>query len=300
MPSDEMAATLAVMWARGSAQLGSADSTLEERRAELEGLSEVFVVPEDISVAEVVAGGVPGRWLTPPGASTDAVLLYLHGGGYQVGSVRSHGELAARLARATGVRALIVDYRLAPEAPFPAALDDALAAYRWLLEDQGVPAGSIVLAGDSAGGGLVAATLVAARDRGLPLPASAALLSPWADLTGSGDSMVTNAGADPILSAEVLAEMARSYAGDTDLADPLVSPLFADLAGLPPLCVDVGTAELLADDGRRLAAAAGRAGVEVVLTEAEGLPHVWHVLAITPEATLATDRVGAFLAKHLT
>jgi len=294
-----MAAALAVMRGQGSGQLGSADSTLEERRAVLEGLGEVFVVPDDVSVAQVVAGGVPGRWLTPPGVSTDAVLLYLHGGGYQVGSVRSHGELAARLARATGVRALIVGYRLAPEDPFPAALDDALAAYRWLLEVEGVPAGSIVLAGDSAGGGLVAATLVAARDRGLPLPAAAALLSPWADLTGSGDSMVTNAGADPILSAGVLAEMARSYAGDTDLADPLVSPLFADLAGLPPLCVDVGTAELLADDGRRLAAAAGRAGVEVVLTEAEGLPHVWHVLAITPEARAATDRVGAFLAKHL-
>ncbi len=294
-----MAAALAVMRAPGSGQLGAADSTLEERRAVLEGLGEVFVVPDDVSVAEVVAGGVPGRWLSPPGVSSGAVLLYLHGGGYQVGSARSHGELAARLARAAGVRALIVDYRLAPEDPFPAALDDALAAYRWLLEAQGVPAGSIVLAGDSAGGGLVAATLVAARDRGLPLPAAAALLSPWADLTGSGESMVANAGDDPILSAEVLADMARSYAGDTDLADPLVSPLFADLAGLPPLCVDVGTAELLADDGRRLAAAARGAGVEVVLTEAEGLPHVWHVLAVTPEATAATDRIGAFLAAHL-
>jgi len=299
MPSDEMNATLAAMRAQSSGQLGSADSTVEERRTMIDGLGDVFPLPEDVSVAEVTAGGVPGLWLTPPEVSAEAVLLYLHGGGYQLGSPRSHRELAARLARAAGVRALIVDYRLAPEHRFPAALDDALAAYRWLLDDRGVPAGSIVLAGDSAGGGLVAATLVAARDRGLPLPAAAALLSPWADLTGSGASMVTNAETDPILSADLLGEMARSYAGATDLADPLVSPVFADLTGLPPLSVDAGTAELLLDDGRRLAAAAGRAGVEVVLTEAEGMPHVWHVLALTPEATAATDRVGAFLAAHL-
>ena len=294
-----MDATLAVMRAQKTGQLGSAEASPEERRAVLDALAEVFPVPDDVEVAGVDAGGVPGLWLTPPGSSPDAALLYLHGGGYQVGSSRSHGELAARLARSAGVGALVVDYRLAPEHPFPAALDDALSAYRWLLDDHGLPAGSILLAGDSAGGGLSAATLVAARDRGLPLPAAAALLSPWADLTGSGDSMTLNAEVDPVLSAEVLAEMARGYAAGVALDDPLISPVFADLAGLPPLCVDVGTDELLLDDGRRLAAAAEEVGVEVVLTVAEGMPHVWHVIAVAPEATAATERIGAFLAGHL-
>ena len=227
--SPEMEATLALMRSRRSEQLGAPGSTLEERRAVLEGLGSIFALPDDVAVTEVSPGGVPGVLLAPPGVRQDAALLYLHGGGYQLGSTVSHRELAARLARSTGVRALAVDYRLAPEHPFPAAVDDALAAYRWLLEDQGLAAGSVVLAGDSAGGGLAAALLVAARDGGSALPAAAALLSPWLDLTGSGATMVTKADADPILSAAVLDEMAAAYAGGVDRADPLVSPLFADL-----------------------------------------------------------------------
>ena len=291
-----MDATLALMRAQRSEQLGSPDSTLEERRAALEMLTAVFPLPDDVAVTDVAAGGVPGVWLTPPGAREDAVLLYLHGGGYQLGSTASHRELAARLARSTGVRALAVDYRLAPEHPFPAAIDDALFAYRWLLDEQGLPPASVVLAGDSAGGGLVGALLVTARERGVPLPAAAALLSPWVDLTGSGDTMVSKAEVDPILSAAVLDEMAGAYAGTAERSDPLISPLFADLAGLPPLMVDAGTEEVLLDDGLRFAEAAEKAGVDVILTVAEGMPHVWHIIAVAPEATSATDRIGAFLA----
>lgn len=297
--SPEMEATLALMRRRQSEQLGAEGSTLEERRAVLEAMGSLFALPDDVAVTEVWPGGVPGVLLAPPGVRTDAALLYLHGGGYQLGSTVSHRELAARLARSTGVRALAVDYRLAPEHPFPAAVDDALAAYRWLLEDQGLASGSVVLAGDSAGGGLAVALLVAARASGSALPAAAALLSPWLDLTGSGATMVTKADADPILSAAVLDEMAAAYAGGVDRSDPLASPLFADLGGLPPLMVDVGTEELLMDDGVRFCDAAAEAGVDVTLTVAEGMPHVWHFIAVAPEATAATDRLGTFLAGHL-
>jgi acetyl esterase/lipase len=278
---------------------GHSEPTMAERRAVLEAMADFFPLPADVERTEVSAGGVPAVWLRTPDSAEGQVLLYLHGGAYQSGSSHSHAELAARIARAAGIRALVLDYRLAPEHPFPAALDDAVAAYRWLLDEAGVDPVSIVLAGDSAGGGLVAATLLAVRDAGLPAPAAAALMSAWTDMTVSGESIRTREGADPLLSAANLAEAARDYVGVTDPKDPSVSPLFADLSGLPPLLVQVGTEEILLDDSVGFAESARTAGVDVTLEVAEGLPHVWHAIASAPESTAATERMGSFLAAHL-
>ena len=246
-------------------------------------------------MTEVTAGGVPAHWLTAPGADTGRVLLFLHGGGYELGSVRSDGELAARLGRASGMRVLFPEYRLAPEHPFPAAIDDVLAAWRWLRTGQGLTAPSIAVAGDSAGGGLAVALLVATRDAGQALPAAAALMSPTVDLTSSGVSMTDRAGQDPISTPAMLAQFAADYLAGADPTTPLASPLFAPLAGLPPLLIQVGTADLLLSDSERLAAAAAAAGVDVTLQIGEGLPHVYQLLLGTPEAAQATEQIGTFL-----
>ncbi len=298
MPSPELTAVLDLMAAQRAAAEGRPEPTVEERRAGLELLGQIFPVPEGTGVVPVTTGGVSGTRTTPPGAVEGRHLLYLHGGGYETGSSASHGGLVARLARAAGARALTPDYRRAPEARHPAALEDALVAYRWLLGPGGAEPTATVVAGDSAGGGLTVALLVALRDRGEPLPAAAVLFSPWVDLSCSGSTIRTMAGRDPVLADGVLERMAAQYLGDTDAEDPLASPLFADLAGLPPLLVQVGTAELLLDDSRRLAERARAAGVAVELEEAEGLPHVWQIMDGTPEAAEAVARAGAFLAGH--
>jgi monoterpene epsilon-lactone hydrolase len=222
------------------------------------------------------------------------VLLFLHGGGFQLGSLRSHGELAARLGRASGMRVLLPEYRLAPEHPFPAAIDDVLAVWRWLRTDQDLSAGSIAVAGDSAGGGLAVALLVALRDAG-GLPAAAALMSPHVDLTSSGASMTERADQDPIFTPAALRQMASDYLAGADPKTPLASPLFASLAGFPPLLVQTGTAELLLSDSERLARAAAEAGVGVTLQIGEGLPHVYQIMLGTPEAAEATEQIGKFL-----
>lgn len=272
-----------------------AEPTLAELRAVLDALGDVYPMPADVRTTEVVAGGVPAVWLEPPEARSDRVLLYLHGGGYQTGSRRSHGELAARLGRAASMRVLLPDYRLAPEHPFPAAVDDAVAVWHWLRRDQGLPASSMAVAGDSAGGGLAAALLVALRDAGDELPGAAVLLSPWADLTCSSASMSGRAGEDPVLTRERLGAMAADYLDGTDARHPLASPLFAPLGGLPPMLIQVGTAEILLDDARGLAQAAAAAGVDVEADEGEGLPHVYQIMSGTPEAEEASIRIGEFL-----
>lgn len=223
-------------------------------------------------MTEVTAGGVPAHWLAAPGAGTGRVLLFLHGGGYQLGSLRSHGELAARLGRASGMRVLFPEYRLAPEHPFPAAIDDVLAAWCWLRTGQDLSARSTAVAGDSAGGGLAVALLVALRDAGEALSAAAALMSPTVDLTSSGASMAERAGQDPIFTPAMLRQLKSGYLAGADPKTPLASPLFASLAGLPPLLVQAGTAELLLSDSERLATAAAQAGVDVTLQIGEGLP----------------------------
>jgi len=277
------------------ASAGQPPPTLAERRAAFAPAGRLHPLPDDVGVAEVDAGGVPAHWLTAPGADPGRVLVFLHGGGFEFGSLRSDGELAARLGRASGMRVLFPEYRLAPEHPFPAAIDDALAAWRWLRTGQDLSAASIAVAGDSAGGGLAVALLVAARDAGEALPAAAVLMSPTVDLTSSGASMTERVDQDPFSTPALLRELAASYLAGADPRTPLASPLFASLAGLPPLLVQVGTADLLLSDSERLAAAATAAGVDVTLEVGQGLPHVYPIMLGTPEAAEATEQSGKFL-----
>ena len=295
MPSQAMRDAIDAIRDRQQASAGQAPLTLEERRAAFTPGDRLYPVPDDVLVTEVNAGGVPAHWLAAPGADAGRVLLFLHGGGFEFGSVRSDGELAARLGRASGMRVLFPEYRLAPEHPFPAAIDDVLAAWRWLRSGQALGARSMAVAGDSAGGGLAVALLVAARDAGEALPAAVVLMSPTVDLTSSGASMTERADQDPVSTPAMLRQFASDYLAGADPRTPLASPLFAQLAGLPPLLVQVGTADLLLSDSERLAAAAAAAGVDVTLEIGEGLPHVYQLMLGTPEAAEATERIGKFL-----
>jgi epsilon-lactone hydrolase len=295
MPSQAMQDAIDALRDRQRASAGQAPPTLQGLRATFVPGDRLHPVPDDVLVTDVDAGGVPAHWLAAPGTGAGRVLLFLHGGGFELGSVRSDGELASRLGRASGMRVLFPEYRLAPEHHFPAAIDDVVAAWRWLRADQGVSARSIAVAGDSAGGGLAVALLVAARDAGEALPAAAALMSPTVDLTSSGASMTERVDQDPISTPAMLRQFAADYLAGADPKTPLASPLFAALSGLPPLLIQVGTADLLLSDSERLAAAAADAGVEVTLQIGEGLPHVYQLLLGTPEAAEATERIGTFL-----
>jgi monoterpene epsilon-lactone hydrolase len=273
--------------------------TVAEMRANFaEAMSELRVA-DDVTSTPVDAGGVRAEWIVVPGAAEDRVLLYLHGGGYVVCSVDTHRELMSRIARAAGTRALGVEYRLAPEHPFPAAVEDATAAYRWLIS-RGTNPAHIAIAGDSAGGGLTLATLVALRDAGEPLPAAAVCLSPWVDLEGIGDSMTTKAAEDPFVRKEMIQFMAQQYLGGRDPRTALAAPLYADLHGLPPVLIQVGTAEVLLDDATRIAERAKAAGVKVSLEVWDDMIHVWQLFApILPEGQQAIDRSGAFIREHM-
>ena len=271
---------------------------VEEFRAALEEMASQFCLAEDIVTERVGAGGVPAEWIVAPGAADDRVLLYLHGGGYAMGSMRSHREVISRLSRASGARALGLEYRLAPENPFPAAVEDTVAAYRWLLSN-GVNPKKIAIAGDSAGGGLTVAALVAMRYAGEPMPAAGVPISAWLDLEGIGESMTTNAEVDPFVEREGLQFLMKMYIGDRDPRTPLAAPIYADLHGLPPLLIQVGSLEVLLDDSTRLAERAKAAGVDVTLEVWDDMPHVWHTFApILPEGQQAIDRVGEFIRKH--
>lgn len=250
--------------------------------------------PEGVTCTPVDAGGVSAEWSVAPGVDEAKVVLYVHGGGYVMGSAGSHRDVTGRLSKAAGARVLSLNYRLAPEHPFPAPVDDAVAAYRWLLA-QGVSSGNIAVAGDSAGGGLAIATLLALRDAGEPLPAAGIGISPWVDMEGTGESMTTRAAVDPVVQKEGLLGMAKLYLGDADPKNPLAAPLHADLAGLPPLLLQVGDAETLLDDSTRLAEKARAAGVDVTLKVWDEMPHVWHLFApILPEGRQAIDEIGSF------
>jgi monoterpene epsilon-lactone hydrolase len=295
MPSQAMQDAIDTLRDRQKDSAGQAPPTLAERRAAFVPGDRLYPIPDDVLVTEVDAGGVPAHWLAAPGSDAGRVLLFLHGGGFEFGSLRSDGELAARLGRAGGMRVLFPEYRLAPEHHFPAAIDDVLAAWRWLRTDQGLSAPSMAVAGASAGGGLAVALLVAARDAGEALPAAAALMSPTVDLTSSGDSMTERADQDPISTPALLRQFAADYLAGADPKTPLASPLFASLAGLPPLLIQEGTADVLLSDSERLAKAAAGAGVDVTLQIGEGLPHVYQLLFGTPEAAEATEQIGKFL-----
>ena len=274
--------------------------TTAERRAQYERAEKVFPTPAEVKVERVTAPTVPAEWLRPPSAEPARVVLYLHGGGYVIGSPRSHRHLAAAIAAAAGASALLLEYRCAPESPFPAAVGDAVGAYRWLLE-QGISAGGLVIAGDSAGGGLTVATLLALRDDGVPLPAAGVCISPWVDLTCSGASYATKAASDPIVKKAGVEEMARAYLGTADRRTPLASPLFADLRGLPPLLIQVGSEEVLLDDAVQLAERARTAGVDTTLEVWDQMVHVWHwFLPMLDEAGEAIEAIGRFARARMT
>jgi monoterpene epsilon-lactone hydrolase len=287
------------IWRETAQSLASKRFVWEMRLGFLEIWSRFSHAPTDLAYEPVAAGGVRAEWVVPPGASEGRALLYLHGGGYVICSPDTHREMVAHLARASGCRVLLLDYRLAPEFPFPAAVEDAVAAYRWLLA-QGYPARGLAVAGDSAGGGLTVAALVAFRYLGLPMPGAAVCFSPWTDLACTGETLASKASEGPIVSRPLLEQLAQTYLAGADPRSPLASPLYADLRGLPPLLVQVGTAETLLDDSRRLADRCREVGVEVSLEEWEGMPHVWHFfVSFLPEAQQAIARAGQFLGQRL-
>jgi monoterpene epsilon-lactone hydrolase len=268
-------------------------TTIAEKRAQYDRAERVFPVPPGVAITQI-QGPVSAEWLEPPSARPGAAIIYLHGGGYVIGSPRSHRHLAAAIGRAAQAAVLLPDYRLAPEHPFPAAVDDAVAVYRWLLGRGQAPART-VLAGDSAGGGLTVATLLALRDGGLTLPAAAVCISPWVDLSGSGASYTAKAASDPIVTRDGVMEMARAYLGSADARSPLASPLFADLSRLPPILIQVGSEEVLLDDSVALAGSAKGAGVDTTLEIWPDMIHVWHwFLPLLDEAQSAVDGIGAF------
>jgi len=256
--------------------------------------------PAGVTGTPVDVDGTPAEWIDPAGGATDRAVLYLHGGGYVAGSIDSHRNLTGHLAAAMGCRVLALHYRLAPENPHPAPLQDAVKAYRWLL-GQGLSAGHLMIAGDSAGGGLTLATLLALRDGGDALPATAVGISPWVDMEGTGESAVTRAEADPMISKDMLLQIAALFLGpDGDPHDPLASPLQGELAGLPPLLIQVGDAEVLLDDSTRFAAKAGAVGVDVTLEVWPEMVHVWHASAgFVPEADQAIARIAEYARPKL-
>lgn len=273
--------------------------TTDDDRRLYETMLGSMPMDDDIQTERLGVNGVPAEWIYAPGARDDQVLLYLHGGGYVIGSMRTHRVMLSHIARAAGCRVLGLDYRLAPENPFPAPVEDTVAAYRWLLA-QGYDPSRIALGGDSAGGGLVVAALVALRYIGEPLPAAGVCLSPWIDMEATGESFTTNATVDPSVSKERIVSIAALYLGGKNPQAPLASPLYADLQGLPPLLVQVGGIETLVDDARALTTRAKAAGVQVDLEVWDDMPHVWHHFApILPEGKQAIARVGEFLRKHI-
>jgi monoterpene epsilon-lactone hydrolase len=276
-----------------------ADSDVNEQRRALRELLSAQPLPADVTVTAAELGGVPTAEVTVDGIEPRHVVLYFHAGVYVMGEASLTADLASQVGRRTDAKAISVDYRLAPEHPYPAAVDDALAAYEALLDD-GVAPADIVLAGESAGGGLAVATLVNARDHGLALPAAAFVMSPYADLTLAGETMETKGEVDPLLNREALQAAVTAYVAGQDAALSLISPIFADLSGLPPLVIQAGTHEVLLDDAVRLAQRAITAEVEVTLDVTPGVPHVFQAYyPILDEAAAALDRAGQFLSAHL-
>ncbi len=269
------------------------ETPIAQRRTLMEKLS--FRVAEDVAVETLTVNGRGAEWLRAPGVDATRVLLYLHGGGYVMGSPNTHRSLAGELSRAAGAAVLLPDYRLAPEAPFPAAVDDAVAVYQWLLAQSHDPQ-RLAIAGDSAGGGLTAATLIALRDRSLPLPRAAVCLSPWSDLNCSNASYQTRAAADPMITTADITMMAQAYLNGADPKSPLASPNRADLRGLPPLLIHVGRDEVLLDDAVVLHEAARSAGVTSTLEIWDDMIHVWHAFhPMLPEGRQGIARIGEYL-----
>ncbi|HSB76360.1 MAG TPA: alpha/beta hydrolase [Terriglobales bacterium] len=282
------------MWQGVLSERGSDLTTMRDTVEEFYRCN--FRLAEDVEI-EAVFKPVTGLWVTTP-AGRSRNILYFHGGGYALGSPKAHAEMASWIARAAQARVFVLDYRRAPEYRFPAAVEDALLAYRWMVSSGADPR-TITVAGDSAGGGLTLALLTCLRERGEPLPSSAVCISPWVDLEMTGASISSKAAVDPLLTREGLQQFADWYLGGQNPRHPLASPLYAELQGLPPLLIQVGTSEILLDDALRLEERAGAAGVKVRLSQYEDMPHVWHVFAsFLPEGKQAAGEIGEFVMQY--
>ena len=269
------------------------ERTVQQARDDLDRLSEVIHLPAGMTIAEEPVGGVPGLWLCPADGDDRTVILYLHGGGYVAGSTHSHRGIAGHLVEAIGAPAFLADYRLAPEHPFPAALEDALAAFEGLVEETAPD--RVLVMGDSAGGGLSLALAVALRDRRQPLPGGVVALSPWTDLAGTGESLIDRAGEEVMLDPSKIRDVAAMYAGDRPLSDPLISPLYAEHGGLPRTLIHVGDHEILLDDSVRFWEECTEAGVDVTLRVWPEMWHVFHAMAPwIPEARKANQEIARF------
>ncbi|MEH6638832.1 MAG: alpha/beta hydrolase [Porticoccaceae bacterium] len=301
MASPESKKLLSLLWKNypGPSNYEMMKDKVEKMRSNFVRATKNFAVPpQDTEVTPVDVDGIPAEWVCAPGVDQDRVLLYLHGGGYVIGSIHTHKGLIASLSKSANCRALALDYRLAPETLYPGAVEDATKAYRWLLAE-GYEANKITISGDSAGGGLTLATLMALRDAGDPLPAAAAPISPWTDLEGTGESMTTKVDVDPMVEPGGLMGMAKIYLGDADPKQATASPLHGDYTGLPPLLIQVGGLETLLDDATRVDAKARAAGVDVSLEVWPDMVHVWHLFApMVPEGREAIAKIGQFLIKH--
>jgi acetyl esterase/lipase len=290
-PIDDVRAMLAAL-------IGGPDTPFMARRAQAAEFAAAFEIPPDIAVEAGMLGGVAVEWIAPRKAHSSNVFFHLHGGGYVLGDPAGSRAFTTDLARRLNGRVVSVDYRLAPEHPFPAAVDDALAAYCALLEQGQVP-GTIAIGGESAGGGLTMALLLAAKNAGLPMPAAAVLVSPWVNMRCSAESFDSRAASDPLLTRRSLKEMADAYLGPADAKNPLASPLFGALRGLPPLLIHVGSEEVLLDDSRDLAAAAMAQDVATVLAVWPQMIHVWHMFhPMLPDGAAAMAELATFIKKH--
>jgi epsilon-lactone hydrolase len=277
----------------------SNSSTVQKQRKALERFSKFSILPGKTRIEPHLIGELAANWVSVGNTLEDFAILYLHGGAYNIGSLNTHRELAARISKASKIKTLLIDYRLAPEHPYPAAVEDAVLAYRWLLKN-GYPSNNIVIAGDSAGGGLAIAALVKLRDLGEPLPAAAVCLSAWTDLELTGESMKTHIQKDPFLTPSWLQYMAKHYVADNDFRLPLISPIYADLAMLPPLLIQAGSDEILLSDSIRIAERARKAGIDTTLDVWENMWHVWHFFAgKMPEAKSAINRISNFIHENI-
>ena len=273
---------------------------VEESRKGLEQLTSLVKGPKDVDLEHIDINGMAAVWISSPEVDSNKVVLYLHGGGYILGSLNTHQDIAMRIGRAAKARVLLVDYRLAPEDPFPAAVEDAVKSYKWLIENQKIVPNKIVIAGDSAGGGLTLVTLIKLRDDNIGLPAAGVCLSPWTDVALTSESLIRNAKVDPFLKLYDLVFMADLYVGDNDPKNPYISPLYADLHDLPPILIQVGTAESIEDDSVRFAEKAKKAGVDVKLEVFDDMIHVFQAFADwAPEGQDGIDKIGAFIKEKM-
>ncbi|HIN36076.1 MAG TPA: alpha/beta hydrolase [Dehalococcoidia bacterium] len=293
-PSKELDTVLEMIRVRSA----EVRKTTDDDRLSYERIMSTLPLDDDIETERVGVNGIPAEWIIAPESQENRVILYLHGGGYLFGSARTHRVMLAHMARAAKARVLALDYRLAPEIPFPAPVEDSVSAYRWLLAE-GISAKKMVIGGDSAGGGLAVAALVALRAVGEPMPAAGVCISAWTDMESTGQSHTTNAESDPSVSKERLLKIAKVYLDGKEPTAPLASPIHADLTGLPPLLLQVGSIEVLLDDSTLLKSRAKAAGVSVEMEVWDDMPHVWHHYApILPEARKAIGRIGEFVLEH--